>query len=114
MVENLNPGVGSSNPRWITNFKGTALFQATDNVKGSQVYKSNGTIAGTFAISNLNPLATKDAFPSKITDVGGIAYFFADDGIHGRELLEKRWHDFGNHARCRYQSGAGRFAAATR
>ena len=70
----------------ITDFNGVALFRATDTNFGSQVWKSNGTFAGTVRVSNINASATDDAFPSKIVDVGGTAYFFADDGIHGQEL----------------------------
>ncbi len=44
---------------------------------GYQVWKSNGTDAGTVKVLEVNGFSK----PTKLTDVGGILYFSVDDGL---------------------------------
>src|SRR5581483_5059495 len=39
LVKEIQAGPDGSLPQWITDFGGTALFQATDAARGSQVWK---------------------------------------------------------------------------
>jgi ELWxxDGT repeat protein len=59
----------------------------TSNVKGSQIWKTDGTTAGTQAVKDINPGATSYfPYPNYYTDVNGTVFFIGDDGEHGTEL----------------------------
>lgn len=47
MVEDTRPGAGSSSPFYLTTVNGTMFFQATDGASGAELWKSDGTAAGT-------------------------------------------------------------------
>jgi ELWxxDGT repeat protein len=57
---------------------------ATDTVHGYELWKSDGTAAGTVLVKDINP--SGDGAPRFITDWNGTLFFNADDGSHGREL----------------------------
>ncbi|MBV8386489.1 MAG: hyalin, partial [Acidimicrobiia bacterium] len=83
---------GGSNPSGLTNVNGTLFFQADDGIHGGELWKSDGTSAGTVMVKDINPtMRTTNtthagSWPGRITDVNGIAMFVADDGVHGEEL----------------------------
>jgi ELWxxDGT repeat protein len=71
----------------LTNVNGTLFFAATDGTHGMELWKSNGTPAGTTMVADLNTsLVDPDSSPAKLTNVGGTLFFTADDGTGGREL----------------------------
>ena len=136
MVKDINPGAADSRPWWLTNVNGTLFFAATDETYGHELWKSDGTEAGTVLVKDITPgrpdsqpmyltnvagtlffsaiqqglgaelwksdgtpdgtILVKDIMPTSISpfgsmpynfaDVNGIAYFSADDGVHGHEL----------------------------
>ena len=53
LVKAIDPG-GNSNISNAVNFNGVLLFSATDGVNGQQLWKSDGTTAGTVAVTNIN------------------------------------------------------------
>jgi len=60
-------------------------FSASDfNSIGGELWKTNGTEAGTTLVKDINPYYSSDA--NNLTDVKGILYFTADDGVHGNEI----------------------------
>lgn len=64
---------------------GDAYFSAATPATGRELFRSNGTFAGTTVLKDINP----GAAPSEIfamTAFGGALYFAADDGLHGSEL----------------------------
>jgi ELWxxDGT repeat protein len=80
MVKNINPG-GTLNdngsgfgPNYLTNFNGTLFFTAYDGADGFQLWKSNGTAAGTVMVSQ-TPAGTGDLFPLHLASAGGEIYF---------------------------------------
>jgi ELWxxDGT repeat protein len=84
-------GTNSSNPMFFTEFNGELYFSATGtNVSGigTELYKTNGTQAGTSLVMNLNPNFSGSSNPSNFTVFNGELYFTADDGVHGRELFK--------------------------
>lgn len=82
---------------WISNL--TALgnvvyFTANDLVHGVELWRSDGTEAGTYLLRDINTLPltaapdspTMDSSPANLVVLDRRLYFTADDGVHGREL----------------------------
>ncbi len=77
-------GVDPTSPIFCIS-NGQLYFTATDfNTYGAELWKTNGTVAGTKLVKDINPYYS--SFPSNLTDVNGKVYFTADDGVHGTEL----------------------------
>jgi ELWxxDGT repeat protein len=77
----------SSSPSFLTSLNGTLYFVAEDGVHGWEVWKSDGTAAGTMLV--------KDIYPGTGNGAGGLTrltvaddrlYLTAHDGVHGAEL----------------------------
>jgi ELWxxDGT repeat protein len=91
LVKDVNapPSPSGSRIGDFTQAGGTVFFIAEDggdpSVHGLELWKTDGTTAGTAMVEDINPgEATSD--PASLTVVDGILYFAADDGVHGREL----------------------------
>src|SRR4051794_37537409 len=84
MIRDIRPGRGSG-PDGLTAVNGALYFSADDGVHGRELWRSDGTAAGTRLVRDIRPGADPGA-TSWLTDVGGVLYFSADDGVHGREL----------------------------
>ena len=85
MVKDINPGASASFPFYLTNLNGTLYFQASDGANGAELWKSDGTAAGTVMVKDIDPGANS-SFPSYIINVNSELYFTANDGAHGYEL----------------------------
>ena len=72
-------------PADLTNVNGTLYFAATDGAHGVELWKSDGTAAGTVMVKDIDPGAS-GSFPAHLTNVNGTLYFAANDGTHGEEL----------------------------
>jgi len=68
----------------------TVLFPGNDGVHGFELWKSDGTAAGTSIVEDINPGAASSeptvGIPSLTATLSNVTYFSADDGTHGREL----------------------------
>ena len=92
LVSDIRPGVNSSDPRDMT-WVGNKVF-FTAGVDGSadqnrELWVTDGTEAGTYMLADINETGLgQSSNPSEleITESGQMAYFVADDGIHGWEL----------------------------
>ncbi|MGC1241801.1 MAG: ELWxxDGT repeat protein [Chryseosolibacter sp.] len=60
-------------------------FVANDGVSGSELWKSDGTIAGTVRVKDIIP-GKIGGDPDALTNVRGTLYFSARNGINGKEL----------------------------
>lgn len=87
LVRDIYPGsffgINSSNPHQLTNVNGTLFFAAT-SASGTELWKSDGTSAGTVLVKDIRPGGSSD--PNYLTNVAGILFFAADDGTNGVEL----------------------------
>ncbi len=63
---------------------GTLYFQASEGSIGAELWRSDGTSAGTVLVRDISP--GDGAFPRHLTNVNGMLYFRADDGNSGTEL----------------------------
>ncbi len=85
LVKDINLIGGGSSPSYLTNVNGTLFFQASDGTNGLELWKSDGTAAGTVLVKDINPGAGS-ASPSNLTIVNGMLFFQAYDGTIGQEL----------------------------
>jgi len=64
---------------------GTLFFYHYDAVTGNELWKTDGTQAGTKMVKDIWP-GSESSYPQELTSVNGILFFSADDGVHGKEL----------------------------
>lgn len=88
LVKDLNPGAGHAlrpeySPR-LTNLNGTLFFVATDGTAGYELWKSDGTEAGTVLVKDINP-GPGSSLPNLLTVVGDLLFFDANNGVAGIE-----------------------------
>jgi ELWxxDGT repeat protein len=63
-------------PQWLTNVNGTLYFRAYNPATGYELYKSNGTAAGTVLVKDIVP-GNGFSFVNGLTDVNGTLFFGA-------------------------------------
>ena len=93
LVKDIDPGSGSSlpapapepYPAQMANVNGTLFFTANNGVSGSELWRSNGTAAGTVLVRDIQP-GSKGSTPFRWAGVNGTLFFAADDGTRGFEL----------------------------
>ena len=85
MVKDINPS-GSSSLQYIISLGSILLLGSSDGINGRELWKSDGTDAGTVMVKDINTIPGENSNPSQFVVMGGIAYFRADDGINGPEL----------------------------
>src|SRR5204863_136231 len=90
LVKDINPGSTCCSPASVyhsnlTAVGATLFFSASDGVHGGELWKSNGTAAGTVLVKDINP-GSAGSYPVFLADVRGTLFFGADDGVHGGEL----------------------------
>lgn len=89
LVKDINPIVNGSvnqpsTPTQLVAVGDKLFFVATDGVNGRELWRTDGTAAGTFMVKNIT--ANGDSDIREITDVNGLACFSFDNGVNGREL----------------------------
>lgn len=66
-------------------FNGDLYLTASDGVSGNELWKTDGTEAGTVLVKDIRP-GVESSLPLNLTVFNGALYFIADDGVYGREL----------------------------
>jgi ELWxxDGT repeat protein len=79
---------GETGPTNLTNVNGMVFFSAVDESSGRELWRSDGTAAGTIRVKDILPGAGY-SYPDSLTNVGGTLFFAADDGVHGYELWKR-------------------------
>ena len=77
-----------SHPEELININGTLYFSADDGVHGRELWKSDGTEAGTILLKNIrdDALGIEDGDPKSILNVNSTAYFSAKNALRGNGL----------------------------
>jgi ELWxxDGT repeat protein len=91
LVKDLWPGSGpgASPPSAVppVSMNGTLFFVGTDFVTGWEVWKSDGTAAGTSLIKDIYPeFDLQGIWPAELTSINSALFFRMTDGINGEEL----------------------------
>lgn len=73
--------------RSLTVVGGIAFFSACNQSNGCELWKTDGTVAGTGLVMDINP-GPESASPDSLTAFAGKLFFSAEDGVHGRELWQ--------------------------
>jgi ELWxxDGT repeat protein len=76
----------SSFPEWIADAGGTAFFSAVGRETGTELWKSDGTAAGTVLVKDIVP-GLADSAPASLVGLGGAALFSAYPGSGPRRQL---------------------------
>jgi ELWxxDGT repeat protein len=74
-------GAGSE----VTVFDGRLYFEANDGSTGEELWRTDGTPAGTSQVADIKP-GPGNSFPGQFAVLGKSLLFAADDGVHGYEL----------------------------
>jgi len=75
----------SSDPANFVELGGIAYFTAADGAHGNELWRSDGTAAGTWMIRDVQP-GSRGSSISGLVAVGGKVFFSANDGVNGQEL----------------------------
>ena len=83
LLKDINP-YGSSEPTYLCNSNGYTFFNALHDDYGSELWKTDGTAAGTQMVKDVHP--SGHSGPEEMIDVNGIVYYRAQDDTHGLEV----------------------------
>ena len=83
---NLNGTPNNSFPYSLTNVNGTLFFAAGDAINGTELWKSDGTTAGTVMVSNAPGTESTIGGLPNMTNVNGILFFAGVNNAIGVEL----------------------------
>lgn len=78
----VNPPLGG----WLTNVNGTLFFAAATTLEGYELWKSDGSSAGTQRVLDLY-VGPNPSTPEWLTNIDGTLFMSAIDDLHGRELF---------------------------
>jgi ELWxxDGT repeat protein len=94
LVKDINPSIGLGTFHYnfsdFTVFNGALYFQADDGVNGFELWKSDGTAAGTAMLKDINTAAGAGSFPTDFTVFKGALYFSAGDDRSGGDDQSSR------------------------
>ncbi|WZO98895.1 FG-GAP-like repeat-containing protein [Isosphaeraceae bacterium EP7] len=99
IVKDINPGQGDSLPTTenpLTAYNGSVYFAANDGTHGFELWKTDGTGAGTVMVKDMNVgTSTDGSYPAQLTVLGGSLLFTAYEPGTGTELWKTDGTDAG-------------------
>ncbi len=84
MVKNITE-IGSTVFYGPVSVNGILYFSANDGINGEELWRSDGTEAGTVMIKDINS-GSGSSYPTEITEMGDAFYFSASDETGNSEL----------------------------
>jgi ELWxxDGT repeat protein len=78
----LSPKPGGSFPESFTAFRGATYFSAFDPEAGGELWKTDGTAAGTVRVRDIVP-GNGGSYPGDLVVAGGVLFFTALDPVAG-------------------------------
>ncbi|CAM9224808.1 unnamed protein product, partial [Ectocarpus fasciculatus] len=91
LVLDLNEGLGDGSPRHFVGWGGYLYFQATDAEHGAELWRTDGTGAGTVLVKDIYP-GERSGSPTSLTAFGDYLYFQAN-GLDVGWMLPSDYHD---------------------
>lgn len=85
ILKDINSITGTSNPSEVVEAGGVYFFQATDPDHGAELWRSDGTEAGTYLVKDICP-GTGSSSPGWMFEINDTLLFMANDGTSGMEL----------------------------
>jgi ELWxxDGT repeat protein len=79
-----NTAAATDHIYYLTADGGSVYFVSTDGTNGYELWKSDGSAAGTMMVKDI--YVGGNSFPSDLTVVNGVVYFSATDATRGTEL----------------------------
>ena len=95
LVKDILPGNIGSNPQDLVKAGDNLYFAANDGIHGRELWKSNGTAAGTQMVMDINPNGSTSGEPGDLITVGDNVFFRASDGMYGFELWRSQFNGIG-------------------
>ncbi|MFN8322750.1 MAG: ELWxxDGT repeat protein [Chitinophagales bacterium] len=96
MVKNIDPTTNGSASGLYTNVNGTLFFHAHDGTHGKELWKSDGTDAGTILVKDITA-GSADTDLDFFVNVNGILIFTVNDATNGTELWRSDGTDAGTY-----------------
>ena len=106
LLKDINVSPAITNPTSLVAVGSTLFFAATDSQHGTELWRSDGTVAGTQIVADINP-GTGNSNPKYLTNVNGTVFFQATDGVHGVQLWESNGTAAGTQMVLDINSGTG-------
>lgn len=85
LVKDIGPEWQSGEPAFLTVYNNELYFRANDYTHGRELWKTDGTTAGTVMVKDIYP-GSNGSDPEWLTVANGILFFSANDGSNGAEL----------------------------
>ena len=85
MVKDIREDDGNTAIQMLGIYNNELYFRASDGY-GNELWKTDGTAAGTMKVKDISPGLGEDTNPVMVGVMNGLMYFYANDQVHGFEL----------------------------